>query len=152
MQSLHLGIILISHRSSRSQMFFKIGVLKKFAIFTGKHLSLFLTMLQTKRSACLLKRDSYAGVFLWIFRIFKNAFFIEHLRWLLLFTQVGKQLYWREHWFLAILVTNPSRTMLNICAASEKLHRKVTVPSCQENWYIKVSINSLEKILKGSCF
>ena len=25
-------------RSSRSQMFFKIGVLKKFAIFTGKHL------------------------------------------------------------------------------------------------------------------
>ena len=25
-------------RSSRSQMFLKIGVLKKFAIFTGKHL------------------------------------------------------------------------------------------------------------------
>ena len=32
------------NRSSRSQMFFKIGVLKNFAIFTGKHLrwSLFL--------------------------------------------------------------------------------------------------------------
>ena len=32
-----------SHRSSRSQMFFKVAVLKYFAIFTGKHLwSLFL--------------------------------------------------------------------------------------------------------------
>ena len=36
-------------RSSRWQMFFKIGVLKNFAIFTEKHLcwSLFLIMLQT---------------------------------------------------------------------------------------------------------
>ena len=38
-------------RSSRSQMFFKIGVLKKFAMFTGKHLcwSLFLIKLQAFR-------------------------------------------------------------------------------------------------------
>ena len=28
----------VKYRSSRSQMFFKIAVLKKFAIFTGKHL------------------------------------------------------------------------------------------------------------------
>ena len=36
------------YRSSRSQMFFKIGVLKNFAIFTGRHLfwSLFLIKLQ----------------------------------------------------------------------------------------------------------
>ena len=42
-------------------MFFKIDVLKNFAIFTGKHLcwSLF-------------------------YKIFKSSFFIEHLRWLLL--------------------------------------------------------------------
>ena len=35
-------------RSSRSRMFFKIGVLKNFVIFTGKHLcwSLFLKKLQ----------------------------------------------------------------------------------------------------------
>ena len=35
-------------RSNRSQIFFKIGALKKFAIFTGKHLcwSLFLIKLQ----------------------------------------------------------------------------------------------------------
>ena len=38
-------------RSSRSQMFFKIGVLKNFAMFTGKHLcwSLFLIKMQAFR-------------------------------------------------------------------------------------------------------
>ena len=51
-------------RSSRSQMFFKIDLLKNFAIFKGNHLcwSLF-------RPATLLKRDSNTGVFLsiWLF-------------------------------------------------------------------------------------
>ena len=47
-------------RSSRSQMLLKIGVLKKFAIFTGKHLcwSLSLIKLLRFRPASLLKRDS----------------------------------------------------------------------------------------------
>ena len=46
------------YRSGRSQMFFKIGVVKNFAIVTGNHLrwSLFLIRLQTFRSAILLKR------------------------------------------------------------------------------------------------
>ena len=54
------------HGDSRLQIFFKIGVLKIFAIFTGKHLcwSLFL-----------IKRDSNTGVFPWILQIFKNSFF-----------------------------------------------------------------------------
>ena len=41
-------VTLIKSRSSRSQMFFKIGVLRNFKIFTGKHLcqSLFLIKLQ----------------------------------------------------------------------------------------------------------
>ena len=45
-------------RSSRSQMFFKIGVLKNFAILTGKRLcwSLFLIKVQAS--------GSYTGVFL----------------------------------------------------------------------------------------
>ena len=45
---------------SRSQMFSKIGALKKFAIFTGKRLcwSLFLIKLLDFRSATLFKRDS----------------------------------------------------------------------------------------------
>ena len=45
------------------QMFFKIGVLKKFAIFTGKHLCyrFFLIKFQAFRPATLLKRDSNTG-------------------------------------------------------------------------------------------
>ena len=53
-------------RSSRSQMFFKIGVLKNFANFTAKHLcwSTFFIKLQAWRAAALLKRDSNTGVIL----------------------------------------------------------------------------------------
>ena len=52
--------------SSRSQMFFKIDVLKNFADFTGNYLfwSLFSIKLQVFRPATLLKRDSNAGVLL----------------------------------------------------------------------------------------
>ena len=47
-------------KSSRSQMFLKIGVFKNFAIFTGKQLcwSLFLIKLLGFRPATLFKRDS----------------------------------------------------------------------------------------------
>ena len=49
------------HRSSRSQIFFKMGVLKNFSNFTGKHLcrNLFLITLQAWRLATLWKRDSH---------------------------------------------------------------------------------------------
>ena len=59
-------------RSSYSQIFIKISVLKNFAIFTGKHLcrSLFLRKLQVLKPASLLKGDSNTGVFLWILRNF----------------------------------------------------------------------------------
>ena len=54
-----------SSRSHCSQMFFKIGVLKDFALFTGKKLcwSLFLTNFQAWRPATLLKRDSSIDIF-----------------------------------------------------------------------------------------
>ena len=54
------------YRKSRSQTFLKIGVLKKFTNFTGKHLcrSLFLTKLQAG-SATLLNRGSNTVAFLW---------------------------------------------------------------------------------------
>ena len=54
-------------KSSRSHMFFKIGVLNNFTNFTGKYLcwSLLLIKLQVFRPATLLKRDSNTGVFLW---------------------------------------------------------------------------------------
>ena len=65
-------------RSNRLQMFFKIGVLRNFANFTGKHLcwSLFLIKSQARRPGTLLKSDSKTGVFFCeICEIFKNTFF-----------------------------------------------------------------------------
>ena len=57
-------------RSSRSQMFFKKGVVKNFAIFSGKYLrwSLSLMKLLCWRPVTLWKRDCNTGVFLWIMR------------------------------------------------------------------------------------
>ena len=59
-------------RSSRSQRFFKIGVLKNLTILTGKHLCwcLVLIKLHGLRPATLLKRDSNIDVFLWVLRNF----------------------------------------------------------------------------------
>ena len=53
-------------RSSRSQMYFKIRVLKNVTIFITKKLcrSLFLIKLAGLMPATLLKRDSNTGVFL----------------------------------------------------------------------------------------
>ena len=76
-------------RSSRSQIFFKIDVLKNFASFTGKYLcwslflnkaagppTLFLIKLQALRLASLLKRDSNTVDFLYNWQIiFMNSFF-----------------------------------------------------------------------------
>ena len=53
-------------QSSHSQMFFKVGVLKIFAIFIGKHLrwGLFFNNSAGLRPATLTKSDPNAGVFL----------------------------------------------------------------------------------------
>ena len=58
-----------SYRSSRSQMFLKICVLKNFAKFTGKRLcwSLFLMMLQAWRAATLLKRKKNSSISVLLF-------------------------------------------------------------------------------------
>ena len=52
------------------------GILKNFAIFTGKHLcwNLFLIKLKGWRPVTLLKKDSYTGVFCEYYEIFKNTF------------------------------------------------------------------------------
>ena len=64
-------------------MFFKIGVLKSFANFTGKHQCWSLFLIKLKRESnkgILLKRDSNTGVFQGIYKILKNTFFTEHFR------------------------------------------------------------------------
>ena len=58
-------------------MFFRIGILKNFAMFTGKHFrwSLFLIKLQAFRPSTLLKRDSNIGISCEICDTFKKTFF-----------------------------------------------------------------------------
>ena len=75
-------------------MFFKNGVLKNFAKFTGKHLcrNLFFNKVADLRPAILLKQDAGAGVSCDFCEIFKNTFFVEHLRRLLLLVQNHKVL------------------------------------------------------------
>ena len=75
-----------TYRSSRSQMFFKIGVLKYFESFTEKYMcwSLFLINLHGCRPAVLLKETPTQLFSYEICEIFKNTFSTEHLRWLLL--------------------------------------------------------------------
>ena len=62
-------------------MFFIIGVHKSFSNFIGKHLcwSLFLKNLQA-----VLKKTPTQVFSIEVCKIFKNTFFTEHLRWLLL--------------------------------------------------------------------
>ena len=64
------------------EVFYKKGVLIIFAKFTGKHLcqSLFFNKVAGVSLQLYSKRDFDTNVFLWILRIFKNAYFKEHLR------------------------------------------------------------------------
>ena len=72
----------LNFKGSRSQMFFKIDLLKHFAIFTRKHLcwSYFLIKLHGCRPSILLKKGFNTDVFLECYEIFKNTYFEEHLR------------------------------------------------------------------------
>ena len=77
----------LSLRSSRSQMLFKIGVFKNFAIFRRNYLcwSLFLTKLLTWRSAALLtERLQHRCLPVNIAKFLRIAFFMEQVWWLLL--------------------------------------------------------------------
>ena len=75
-------------------MFFKIVVLKNFAIFAGKHLccSLFLIKVAAALKSVFIKkrRDSKTGVFFEYCKILKNSFFVEHVWWLFLYVAVIK--------------------------------------------------------------
>ena len=76
----------LKNLSSPSEMFFEIGVLKNFAIFTGKHLcwSLF-NKVAGVRPATLLKERLHHRCFLMnIAKFLRTAFVIEHLWWLFL--------------------------------------------------------------------
>ena len=82
-------------KSSRSQVFYKIGIFKNFTIFTAKHehlcWNLFLIKLQLWRPATWLKENFNIGIFL---RNFKSSFFIEHLWCLFLINDCEHLLFW----------------------------------------------------------
>ena len=67
-------------------MFFKIGALKSFANFTGKHLccSIILKNLQLKACNFIKKRHQHRCFSVKFAKFLRPPFFIEHLRWLLL--------------------------------------------------------------------
>ena len=74
-------------RSSRTEVFYKTGVLRKFAKFIGKHLckSLFFNKVAGLRPATLLKKGLWHRCFPVNFAKFlRTPFYIEHLWWLLL--------------------------------------------------------------------
>ena len=74
-------------RSSRPEMFCNKDVFKNFKKFTGKLLrhTSFLNKVAGIKAATLLKKETLAQVLSCGFcEIFKNTYFIEHLRWLLL--------------------------------------------------------------------
>ena len=62
------------------QMFFKIGVLRKFAIFTGKHLhSSFNETAGLKTRSIIEKRLKHRCLHVNIAKYLRTAFYIEHL-------------------------------------------------------------------------
>ena len=71
-------------RSSHSQLFIKIGVLKSFSNFTGKHLcwSLFLKSLQAEGLQIYLKSLQHMCFPVKFVKFLRTHFFTEHLRWL----------------------------------------------------------------------
>ena len=80
-------VIIEVPRSSRWQMFFKIGFLKKFAIFTGKHLcleSLFNKVAGLQRYNFIKKKLQHRIFPVNIAKFLRTVLFIEHLWWLLL--------------------------------------------------------------------
>ena len=73
------------------QMYFKIGVLKDFANFTGKHLcwSLFLIKVLTN----FIKNSPIQVFSCEMWKNFKNTFSTEHLQWLLLSKETPRQVF-----------------------------------------------------------
>ena len=72
------------YKSSRSQIPFKTGVLKNFAIFTGKHLCWSLFLIKFLFNKVSLQMTPTQVLSYEYCKIVRNSFFTEHLRWLLL--------------------------------------------------------------------
>ena len=137
------------YRSNRSRMSFSKGVLKTFAIFTGKHLrqSHFLKDLQVFRPATLSKETLLTQVFSReYFEIFNNRFFDR-------ISTVASSVYIKElKFFKKCVLSNQSRQLLwfnyaNLSSLSKTClvfdrHKRLT------NDYILVYVRHMLCLLK----
>ena len=85
-------------RSSRSHMFFKVGVLKSYAIFAGKRLrwSLFLIKFQFLRPAPLFKKNPTKVFSCEYWKVFKNNFFHRTFPVAASSTTTFRNYYWKD--------------------------------------------------------
>ena len=86
-------------RSTRSQMFFKVRVLKSYAIFAGKpELESLFDKVPVLQVCNFIKNKLPQRCFpVNIAKFLRTAFFIEHFRWLLLpFTTTFRNYYWKD--------------------------------------------------------
>ena len=81
----HEKNVLRDFRSSRPEVFYKKGVLRKFANFTEKHLCQSLFLIKLKSACNFIKNVALAQMFSCEFTKFlRTSFLIEHIRWLFL--------------------------------------------------------------------
>ena len=82
-------------------MFFKIGVLKHFANFTGKHPRWSLFSIKFRASGLQLYwKETPTLVFSYeIAKSLRTTFYTEHLRWLLLVAACSKDFYKRAYFY-----------------------------------------------------
>ena len=74
-------VLSLNFKSSRSQMFFKIDILKNLAMFTGKHLGLLFNIVAgLEHCNCIKKRFQHKCFLVKIAKIFKNTYFEEPLQ------------------------------------------------------------------------
>ena len=88
-------------RSTRSQMFFKVRVLKSYAIFAGKpELESLFDKVPVLQVCNFIKNKLPQRCFpVNIAKFLRTAFFIEHFRWLFLpFTTTFQNYYWKDRW------------------------------------------------------
>ena len=85
-QTVNYAVYLNLHSSSCTQMFFKIDVLKNFAMFVGKHLcwSFFFNNVAGPQGCNFIKKRLRHRCFpVNVAKFLRTRFFTEHLRWLL---------------------------------------------------------------------
>ena len=116
-------------------MFFKVSNIKNSAIFTGKHMcwGLSLIKLQVERSATFLKLDSNTGVSSGYYKVFKNSFLIQHLRWLLL---TVPSRYSKVSWGDCSLISRFHVLSILIKNFLETLHRYFFTITWQNNFFV----------------